>query len=46
LIHRRRVTCDKIYQIDIDKAELDKGHPTIEAGLESDADAFLEKFIG
>ena len=36
----------KIYQIDIDKAELDKGHPTIEAGLEADADVFLEKFIG
>jgi acetolactate synthase-1/2/3 large subunit len=35
----------KIYQIDIDKAELEKGHPTIEAGLEADADAFLEKFI-
>jgi acetolactate synthase-1/2/3 large subunit len=36
----------KIYQVDIDKAELDKGHPTIEAGLEADADVFLEKFMG
>jgi acetolactate synthase-1/2/3 large subunit len=35
----------KIYQIDIDKAELEKGHPTIEAGLEADADVFLEKLI-
>lgn len=35
----------KIHQIDIDKAELEKGHPTIEAGLEADADAFLEKLI-
>jgi acetolactate synthase-1/2/3 large subunit len=35
----------KIYQIDIDKAELEKGHPTIEAGLEADAGVFLEKFI-
>jgi acetolactate synthase-1/2/3 large subunit len=35
----------KIYQIDIDKAELEKGHPRIEAGLEADADVFLEKLI-
>jgi acetolactate synthase-1/2/3 large subunit len=35
----------KIYQIDIDKAELEKGHPTIEAGLQADADVFMEKFI-
>jgi acetolactate synthase-1/2/3 large subunit len=35
----------KIYQIDIDRAELEKGHPTIEAGLEADANVFLEKFI-
>jgi acetolactate synthase-1/2/3 large subunit len=35
----------KIYQIDIDKAELEKGHPKIEAGLEVDADVFLEKLI-
>jgi acetolactate synthase-1/2/3 large subunit len=35
----------KIYQIDIDRSELEKGHPKIEAGLEADADAFLEKLI-
>ena len=35
----------KIYQIDIDKAELEKGHPVIESGLQADADLFLESFI-
>ena len=35
----------KIYQIDIDQAELDKGHPLIEAGLQSDAGIFLENLI-
>lgn len=35
----------KIYQIDIDQAELEKGHPSIEAGLQSDAGAFLENLI-
>jgi acetolactate synthase-1/2/3 large subunit len=35
----------KIYQVDIDKAELEKGHPKIEAGLQTDAGDFLVKFI-
>jgi acetolactate synthase-1/2/3 large subunit len=35
----------KIYQIDIDKAELEKGHPAIESGLQADADLFLENLI-
>ena len=35
----------KIYQIDIDKAELEKGHPEIEAGLQSDAGEFLNKLL-
>jgi acetolactate synthase-1/2/3 large subunit len=35
----------KIYQIDIDELELEKGHPRIEAGLQSDAGAFLTKLI-
>ena len=35
----------KIYQIDIDQAELEKGHPSIEAGLQSDAGDFLENLI-
>jgi acetolactate synthase-1/2/3 large subunit len=35
----------KVYQIDIDKAELEKGHPLIEAGLQADAGEFLAKLI-
>ena len=35
----------KIYQIDIDKAEILKGHPKIEAGLQADAGAFLSELI-
>jgi acetolactate synthase-1/2/3 large subunit len=35
----------RIYQIDIDKAELEKGHPIIEAGLQADAGNFLINFI-
>jgi len=35
----------KIYQIDIDKAELEKGHPKIESGLQADAAEFLSKLI-
>ena len=34
-----------IYQIDIDKAELEKGHPKIESGLQADAAEFLSKLI-
>ena len=35
----------KIYQIDIDKSELEKGHPIIESGLQSDAGRFLTSLI-
>jgi acetolactate synthase-1/2/3 large subunit len=35
----------KIYQVDIDKAELEKGHPKIEAGLQADAGDFLSSFL-
>jgi acetolactate synthase-1/2/3 large subunit len=35
----------KIYQVDIDKAELEKGHPLIEAGLQADAGEFLGKLL-
>ena len=35
----------KIYQVDIDKAELEKGHPLIEAGLQADAGEFLDKLL-
>ena len=35
----------KIYQIDIDKAEILKGHPKIEAGLQADAGAFLSELV-
>ena len=35
----------KIYQVDIDKAELEKKHPAIEAGLQADADTFLATLI-
>jgi acetolactate synthase-1/2/3 large subunit len=36
----------KVYQIDVDKAELEKGHPKIELGIQSDADEFLTKLVG
>lgn len=35
----------KIYQVDIDKFELEKGHPLIESGLQSDAGEFLTCLI-
>jgi acetolactate synthase-1/2/3 large subunit len=35
----------KIFQIDIDKAELEKGHPKIFSGLASDAGDFLGNFL-
>jgi len=35
----------KIYQVDIDKAELEKGHPKIEAGLQVDAGYFLSSLL-
>ena len=35
----------KIYQVDIDKSELTKGHPKIELGLNSDAGNFLTRLI-
>ena len=35
----------KIYQVDIDKSELTKGHPKIESGLSSDAGNFLTQLI-
>jgi len=35
----------RIFQVDIDKAELEKGHPAIKAGLNMDADAFLSKLL-
>lgn len=35
----------KIYQVDIDRAELEKGHPLIEAGLQGDAGEFLIKLV-
>jgi acetolactate synthase-1/2/3 large subunit len=36
----------KVYQVDIDKAELEKGHPKIERGIQVDAGEFLTKLIG
>jgi len=36
----------KIYQIDIDQSELEKGHPKIEDGLQSDAGEFLKNLLG
>jgi acetolactate synthase-1/2/3 large subunit len=35
----------KIYQIDIDKAELEKGHPRIDVRIQSDAGEFLSRLI-
>jgi acetolactate synthase-1/2/3 large subunit len=35
----------KIFQVDISKDELEKGHPRIESGLASDANAFLTNFV-
>ncbi len=35
----------KIYQIDIDQSELEKGHPKIEDGLQSDAGEFLKNLL-
>jgi len=35
----------KIYQVDIDKLELEKGHPKIEVGLKSEAGTFLVELI-
>ena len=35
----------KIFQIDIDKAELQKGHPKIEEGIQADAGEFLTQLI-
>ena len=35
----------KIYQIDIDKVELEKGHPIIKSGIQADAAEFLSKLI-
>lgn len=34
-----------IYQVDIDQAELKKGHPKIKQGFQEDADTFLEKLL-
>lgn len=35
----------KIFQVDIDSSELEKGHPKIKTGLKMDADAFLSKLL-
>lgn len=35
----------KIFQVDIDKFEIEKGHPFVESGLVSDAGHFLTRFI-
>lgn len=35
----------KIIQIDLDKAELEKGHPKIELGIQADANPLLIEFI-
>jgi acetolactate synthase-1/2/3 large subunit len=35
----------KIFQVDIDKAELEKGHPKIHSGLAADAGIFLKAFL-
>jgi len=35
----------KIIQIDIDKSELEKGHPNIHMGLDVDANDFIEKLL-
>jgi acetolactate synthase-1/2/3 large subunit len=35
----------EIFQVDIDKAELEKGHPLIRAGLQVDAGLFLSRLI-
>lgn len=34
-----------VYQIDIDSAELEKGHPEIKEGIQQDADIFLESLL-
>ena len=34
-----------IYQVDIDHAELEKGHPKIKQGIQQDADKFLETLL-
>ena len=34
-----------IYQIDIDSVELEKGHPEIKAGIQQDANKFLESLL-
>ena len=34
-----------IYQIDIDRVELEKGHPKIKEGIQYDADKFLESLL-
>ncbi len=36
----------KIYQVDIDAHEINKGHPRIHRGIATDAGEFLEKFLG
>jgi acetolactate synthase I/II/III large subunit len=36
----------KVFQIDIDRSELEKGHPKIFRGLAADAALFLEAFLG
>jgi acetolactate synthase-1/2/3 large subunit len=34
-----------IYQIDIDRVELEKGHPKLKEGIQHDADKFLESLL-
>jgi acetolactate synthase I/II/III large subunit len=34
-----------IYQIDIDRVELEKGHPKLKQGIQQDADKFLESLL-
>ena len=34
-----------VYQIDIDSAELEKGHPQIKQGIQEDADTFLKSLL-
>src|SRR4051812_41090850 len=38
--------CGRVAQVDIDPAELEKGHPHVELPLQADADATLESLAG
>ena len=43
--HQEFVSAGKIIQIEIDRAELQKGHPNLYLGVHGDANVLLEKFL-